>query len=543
MTTVLRSPSAMEDGGSYALSKISLSSSPISILPEEILAQIFEYCASEDPHATPVLLSHVSFLWRRIATSTPRIWDTIYVALPSKYRDYVRTRTRLERSGAIPLNITLLVNEIEAGDKDLLDKLRDHLWHCSRLKLKSDSHEIGRSAVVFLGATSNDQLQLLERLDIKLSCLRELLDMDEDANDKLRNDVTDIFRVLAQVDAPRLRELNLQAASLPHPSLQVAKLSHESLLALAPVHNPSSLSLTLPFLHTLRIYEDHPMLADDITAASILHLLVKCPSLRTFVFRGSQSIFDSHGVADIPPIYLPHLHTLQLCHTFHQRLILSHIVAPSLKTFRLMWLNRPEILIDEFYEPDPSELSEAPTEHSQSPYTDLLSGAGLRALIRQSMKASGSPLPITVFDMDFADIRSPKDFLWAFEHMPFLVDFKIIGSDMSNKVLLALAKERISADGKREGWLCPRLKNLEFSRCDVITGIGVVALAKGRNPPLVEGEDTEGRPARLKRFILEGCQRVDCESVAVMQYIIGDVCFEVEKISDLYPENSLEMPD
>ncbi|KIJ46554.1 hypothetical protein M422DRAFT_250156 [Sphaerobolus stellatus SS14] len=142
MTTVLRSPSAMEDGGSYALSKISLSSSPISILPEEILAQIFEYCASEDPHATPVLLSHVSFLWRRIATSTPRIWDTIYVALPSKYRDYVRTRTRLERSGAIPLNITLLVNEIEDGDKDLLDKLRDHLWHCSRLKLKSDSHEI-----------------------------------------------------------------------------------------------------------------------------------------------------------------------------------------------------------------------------------------------------------------------------------------------------------------------------------------------------------------------------------------------------------------
>ncbi|KIJ46551.1 hypothetical protein M422DRAFT_250153 [Sphaerobolus stellatus SS14] len=94
--------------------------------------------------------------------------------------DYVRTSlTWLERSGAVLLNIILLVSEIEDDDKDLLGKLRDHPWHCSRLKLRSDSYEIGRSAVVFLGATSNDQLQLLERLDIKLNCLRELLDMDE----------------------------------------------------------------------------------------------------------------------------------------------------------------------------------------------------------------------------------------------------------------------------------------------------------------------------------------------------------------------------
>ena len=205
-----------------------------------------------------------------------------------------------------------------------------------------------------------------------------------------------------------------------------------------------------------------------------------------------------------------------------------------------MWLNRPEELIDESYQPDPAEVSEGPAEYSQSPYTDLLSGAGLRALIQQSTKHSGSHLPITYFDMDFADIRSPKDFLWVFKHLPLLEEFRIVGSDMSDKVLMGLAKERIGPGGVKEGWLCPRLRKMEFSRCDVITGMGVLALVKGRNPSLSDHErglevgmttaERERIPARLEKFELEGCANVDCESIAVVQNIIGMVSFDVEVV-------------
>jgi len=214
-------------------------------------------------------------------------------------------------------------------------------------------------------------------------------------------------------------------------------------------------------------------------------------------------------------VNLSHLRHLHLIHTFHQRTLLSHLCTPSLETLRLIWLNHNEMPLDEFYDSDPMEVDEDPTEFSQSPQTDLLTGLGLRTLIRNSAPH------IRVFDMDFSDMRSPKDFVWVFQHLPMLEYFRIVGSDMSDRVLFALA-----SPGKDGRWLCPLLTELEFSRCDVITGKGVVAIAKGRNE-----RNTLHGPQRLKRFSVDFCANVDCESIAVMQYLLGMVSFEITPVA------------
>jgi hypothetical protein len=313
------------------------------------------------------------------------------------------------------------------------------------------------------------------------------------ADENPRQDITAMFQGLTETHAPRFYELNITTSALPLPSWN-------------PSRRPE-----FPNLRVLRIYE-HYIGITEIKAASILYLLAKCPSLEYFVFKGAY-LLPPHNIT-MNIVNLPYLQYFHLIRSCHQRILLSHLYTPSLETLRLMWLNHGELPPDEFYDSDPMEMDEDPTEFSQSPQTDLLTGLGLRTLIRNSAP------PIRFFDMDFSDMRSPKDFSWVFKHLPMLENFRIVGSDMSDKVLYALAGP--GRDGK---WLCPLLTDLEFSRCDVITGNGVVALAKGRSTTC-----TVRGPQRLKKFTVDFCAYVDCESIAIMQYLLDIVNFEITPV-------------
>ena len=463
--------------------------------------------------------------------TTPLLWAVITAGVSSKRPQVTvhRVQTWLGRSGAIPIYLKLVVNERLSEDVSLLISIRDHIRHWGGMTLITGSHEIARQVMVFLMGSSSERLDHFSCLFLMAgSPLSDNFQEEQEPNEGNSNahaDITDVFRVLAQANAGHLRELILGAAALPYRVWQPAIM--DSPFSVYPTKSMlSSVTLSLPSLQTLRLFERSSNVA-EIGASSILHLLAKCPSLRTFIFRGSN-LFDPHGVHGMFPIDLPHLRTLHLCQTFHQRIILSHLHTPKLNTLRLMWLNRPERLVDESYEPDSEERMEEEAEFSQSPWTDLLTGSGIRSLIRHTRLMYGLAPPITVLDMDFADIRSPKDFVWVFEHLPLLEEFRIVGSDMSDKVLLALASQR-KIDSGREEWLCPCLRRLEFSRCDIITGLGIISLAKARNPPIESDiAHMEGQPARLEKFMVDGCGRIDCESVAVLQYIMGDVCFDVE---------------
>ncbi|KAF8573566.1 hypothetical protein K439DRAFT_1642895 [Ramaria rubella] len=490
---------------------------PIRVLPPELLAEIFEHCTSDSYSA--ISLSHVSTLWRRTAVTTPRLWHSLSVALPtsSPRTTSAKVRTVLARSGAFPIHVILTLRSWSEDDIPtlaLLIHLRNHSGHWARLTLTAASCSITRSLFAFFA--ERPDMRALTRVD--LTAGPSFDDAEDDfpfvlpqENEDPRSDMTAVLAGLASTQAPRLTELNLATSALPYPFW--------------PTPTP------LLHLHTLRIFDRNGHLG-EIAAPSLLHLLAKCPLLERLLFRGSSS-FDPHAPPFGPPVSLPYLQELHLAQTFHQRIILAHLHTPALHTLRLAWLNRPEVLIDESYAPDPAEKNEEPTEYSQSPYTDLLTGAGVRALVRAS-----NP-PLRVLDMDFADARSPRDFVWLFGRLPTLEEFKIVGSDMSDRVLDALAGR-----GEDGTWLCPRLVSLDFSRCDVITGKGVVELAKARNPPLDVGIDNAGAPARLTRFNVEACARVDCEAVAVKQYILGDVSFEVEVVPSLliYPEEGVSMP-
>ncbi|KAJ7643753.1 hypothetical protein FB45DRAFT_1052643 [Roridomyces roridus] len=59
--------------------------SPIRRIPEDILREIFVSCLPEDHDAfidvteEPMLLGHICELWRRVAHSTPRLWNSVYI--------------------------------------------------------------------------------------------------------------------------------------------------------------------------------------------------------------------------------------------------------------------------------------------------------------------------------------------------------------------------------------------------------------------------------------------------------------------------------
>ncbi|KAF8512687.1 hypothetical protein JB92DRAFT_3116893 [Gautieria morchelliformis] len=503
------------------------SDSPIKILPLDLLAEIFEHCACAET-SSPVLLSHVSTLWRHIATTTPSLWHTISytISVTTHLVTSEKIRTWLARSGSFPLYISL---DFARWPRDAislatLDQLRTHSHHWGRWSVTATDYTI--ASIVFLYFMGSPRYDLLSRLDLKIlgpvqEEPEELAWLHMAGNRYERRLLTEMFARLMKVSAPRFTEFNLTTDALPYeldPELQIG----------------------LPHLRALRIFErDGRFMA--IQASTVLHLLGKCPALESFAFRGTIShVVDPHGVP-ATMVSLPRLRELHVAQTCLQRTILTHLITPALQVLRLSWLNqpdRPDPFVDEDYM---AETNEEPTEWSQSPYTDILTGLGIRSLI-----CRGAP-PIRVLDMDFADARSPKDFIWVFEHVPTLESFRIIGSDMSDKVLIALASK--NNQGK---WLCPRLASLELSRCDLITGRGVVTLAKGRNPckDRFDGDSTEdmsteeSRPARLKKFVVEGCARVDCESVALVQYQLGNVGFEVDVVpaEHIFLENDITMP-
>ncbi|KIL58423.1 hypothetical protein M378DRAFT_86504, partial [Amanita muscaria Koide BX008] len=96
-------------------------SSPIQRLCPEILAEIFTFCIPDvtkdfrhiSSWNAPLLLCSVCSLWRSLAISTRRLWQTFHFRLVEKYRfepidtEFITSgiRTWLDRSGALPLSI------------------------------------------------------------------------------------------------------------------------------------------------------------------------------------------------------------------------------------------------------------------------------------------------------------------------------------------------------------------------------------------------------------------------------------------------------
>ena len=121
--------------------------SPVTRLPPEILAYIFELCQVGEDMCTPVFVpaqglfcfAQICRVWRAVAESNPRLWTSIHFyfsdALQNRKEDVSRVKPvfdlHLKRSGALPISLTFTDHRLyDAATEDLIalmvDRLRAH---------------------------------------------------------------------------------------------------------------------------------------------------------------------------------------------------------------------------------------------------------------------------------------------------------------------------------------------------------------------------------------------------------------------------------
>lgn len=101
-------------------------------LPIELLARIFEYCLPEDAYPAPsetqapLLLAHTCSHWRAVALSTPFLWSRLHITYKDPSLDVLMTSNWLQRSGCLPLFISVTIGFNERPAQELLDVICHH---------------------------------------------------------------------------------------------------------------------------------------------------------------------------------------------------------------------------------------------------------------------------------------------------------------------------------------------------------------------------------------------------------------------------------
>ncbi|PPQ70715.1 hypothetical protein CVT24_000831 [Panaeolus cyanescens] len=130
--------------------------SPIRILPDDILAEIFVFCLPSDRNPVPfhldapLVLSLVCRKWRAISQSTPKLWARLHVTIP--FNDVVLSPAKWR----IP-------NPISLHDSNLMRTRWADRAHAFKTWIqKSACHPLSLSVYVFNGDGSDDELHTVE---------------------------------------------------------------------------------------------------------------------------------------------------------------------------------------------------------------------------------------------------------------------------------------------------------------------------------------------------------------------------------------------
>ncbi|TCD60195.1 hypothetical protein EIP91_010591 [Steccherinum ochraceum] len=394
------------DSYAYDLSHLA----PIDRLPVELLIDIFVSVARQldgSPFA-PLLLSHVCHGWRDIVLACPRIWQFLYLKdskprLSTEFQSLLWLRLSKQH----PLDV-----RIDLSDQDLLlpllIPLLPHIdrWRCWHLTGKIEEQ------VDFTSFSKDGSRAILEDVQITIRGVTELNDLDTtEGPNRPSIFASDPSYLRPDVHMVRIR---LDVLSLPPPSLMSAMM-----------------------LRNLTISESTPEGVSD--PIRMLEFLQFCPSVETFHYYGFPQEPPAYPEppARPPIVTLPRLRVLMVRSTCAVRTILSHITAPCLAELYLEHTNvefEPDIATYP-YEVEDGDSDDENQDFSQSPWSDHATGMGLRSLLRRS-----NP-PLEVLAMDYADMRT-KDFEWCFDRMERLQEFRIVASDMSDKVISMLAPFR-----------------------------------------------------------------------------------------------------
>ncbi|KAJ6592319.1 hypothetical protein DFH09DRAFT_1415389 [Mycena vulgaris] len=184
--------------------------SPLRRIPPELLSLVFAFARPADSDADPApwTVSHVSRRWRTIAVSQTALWASVVLDMDKdRTTTPFRLETHLQRSGNMPLVISLVFRQDEYTERDagLLDVVASYCarWETVRF--------VGRPLLYSKLARIRGQIPILRDLDVTLN----LYDEDEDQP-------VDIFEL-----APNLRKATVNAGGwraatimLPFPQLQ-----------------------------------------------------------------------------------------------------------------------------------------------------------------------------------------------------------------------------------------------------------------------------------------------------------------------------------
>lgn len=392
----------------------------IAVLPLELLIEIVTTTAWEEPLA-PLRLRRVCRWWRDIVDASPSVWQRL-----SFGDDVAISRAKavlwMRRSRPLPIDIDLHIT-----DSDMLLVHLSPLFPCIDRWRRLTLH----------GAW---ELQLGE-VSIAPTLLQTMLV-------HLRDDI-DLLSFTQCTSRPGTFSIDLRMSRLPDTHL------------LTPLRFTHLNIREVDFMPS----QTHPL--------HILSFLTMFPALQSFSFTGCPYVLR-HSTAAFPLVNLPDLHTLHLQSTCFVRAILSHLDTPQLRVLYLSHLN----VHFRFHQlgvgatfPELGDSDDEANDFSQSPWSDLATGMGLRSLITRC-----NP-PIKVLEMNFSDMRT-KDFMFVFNRLQTLQEFLIVASDMSDAVinLLKPYRPQLHQGGRGGEWMLrlPRLRRFELFNCERLTGPAIV---------------------------------------------------------------------
>ena len=500
-------------------------------LPTELLIDVFTWCTHSDALAA-ITLSNVCRRWKVVTDNSPCLFQ--YIVLDDHSLSFhLANRIAnlyLTRSCGLPFDV-----EVNVISKDsLLPLLSPFLNHLNRW----------RSCTI--GGAKEEAVRFGEFWD---------RGNGEPKLEELEIDVLD----MAEVDA-MTENIQAQAAAVgdapPSGTFKPYTISLTSNLLYMTVivsKLPSPLAMSPLRFASLSIKESPLNLS--IRPADLFRFLTVCPELELLSFTGSmlEPEVTLEDILHPPPIVsLPRLRSLILHGTLATRIILSYLHTPALRELYLERLNvdfefpvlnpylplpsrkaiDPSLVLQSSSAEPQTSTNEPPSspnpttenlhppsrslafgfecaledgdsdddfsDPSQSPHSDHATGMGLRSLLSRS-----SP-PLSVLEMDYADMRT-KDFAWLFSRAQSLTDFRIVASDMADRVVRMLAPD---ANGTM---LLPRLRSLELVNCQQLSGTAVVEAIRARARATDGHHIAEGRTVDV--FPLEDVAVVRCANI------------------------------
>jgi hypothetical protein len=513
-------------------------------LPTELLVDVFTWCTHLDALAA-INLGSVCRRWKAVTDNSPSLFQYIVLddrSLPFHLANRI-ANFYLARSCGLPFDVDINV----ISRDNLLPLLSPFLNHLNRW----------RSCTI--GGAKEEAVRFGEFWD---------KGNGEPKLEELEIDVLDIGEVDAMTENIQAQAAALGDAPTPGTFKPYTISLTSNLLYMTVIMSKLPSPLTLSPLRFVTLSIKESLLTLNIRPDDLLRFLTVCPELEFFSFTGSMSdpVITEEDILHPPPIVsLPRLRSLILHGTLATRIILSYLHTPTLRELYLERLNvdfefpvlNPYLPLPSRKAIDPSldtpqssgaesqtstsELSFSPnptenphlpsrplafgfecaledgdsddgfSDFSQSPHSDHATGMGLRSLLSRS-----SP-PLNVLEMDYADMRT-KDFAWVFSHAQSLTDFRIVASDMADRVVRMLAPD---ANGTM---LLPRLRSLELVNCLRLSGTAVVeaisARARATDNHIADGRIVDVFP--LKDVAVVRCANFTVEDGLELAEVLGE---------------------